>query len=204
MTPVSLRLPDHLVRAYDASDGNRSKVMRRVLSEAIEGGEVEGVPDDLQTLAAVETIIDEGQLTKRRGTFRKRVAEFFADKWDSGYVPPADADRMAESWRDEAALFGAEYVAWTEALVGWYQDNWEPIDDQRPEWPDAGTLYERADPSSVDMDSRLVSTMRDAREAGLTREEAVARVSKFHPDGVVEAASVRAWNFGAEPEVSHE
>lgn len=193
MTPVSLRLPDHLVRAYDTADGNRSKVMRRTLSEAVENGEVDGVPEDLRTLAAVESIIDGGQLVKRRGTFRKRVAEFFRDKWESGYVPPDDADAMAESWRDEAALFGEGYLAWTEAVLSWYREEWDPVDDRREEWPDAGTFYERADPEAVDLDDRLVSTLRDAREAGLSRDEAVARVSKFHPDATVEVAASRAW-----------
>jgi hypothetical protein len=194
MKPISLRLPDHVVRAYDAADGNRSKVMRRALAGAVEDGEVQGVPEDLRTLAAVESIIDDGQLKKRRGTFRKRVAEFFEEKWSSGYVPPGDADGMAESWRREATLYGAEHVAWVEAILTWYRDRWDPADDRRPEWPDAGTFYDAADPGSVAIDDRLVDTLRDAREAGLTRDEAVARVSKFHPDGTVETAAARAWS----------
>jgi hypothetical protein len=196
MKPVSIRMPDHLVRAYDRADGSRSKVMRAILADAVESGEVSGVPDDLRTLAAVESIIDDGQLDKRRGTFRKRCATFFEDKWSDGYTTPDDAESMAGSWRREATLYGAEYVAWVDAVTGWYGERWEPVDDRRPEWPDAGTFHDLAEPGAVDIDGRLVDTLTDAKDAGLGRDEAVRRVSKFHADHDVEAAARRVWTGG--------
>jgi len=194
MKPTSIRLPDHILRAYDSADGSRSKVMRQVLSEAVADGSVAGVDEDLQTLAAIERVVDDGKLEKRRGTFRKRCAQFFEDKWRSGYVPPADMDSMAESWRREAAIYGEEYAAWVEAVVGWYRDNWEPVDDRRDNWPDAGTFWHRTDPDAIDVETRLVETMREARETGLSRSEAIDRVSKFHAETTVRVAASRAWN----------
>lgn len=191
---VSVRLPEHLVRAFDRADGNRSALMRRVLREAVADGEVEGVPDDLRALAAVQQAVDAGRLDRRRGTFRKRCAEFFRDKWQGGFTTADDAEDMAESWLTEAAVYGPAYVAWVEAVVDWYSENWDPI--ARPDWPDPGTLHARADPESVDIAVRLVDVMREAREQGLDRATAVARVSKYHPRARVETAADQAFGGG--------
>ena len=194
MRRVTVRVPDELVAAYDRADGNRSKLMRRALAEAVSDGEVAGVPEDLRTLAAVEEIVADGQLARRRGTFRKRVAEFFEDKWESGYVTGADAADMAESWRREATMYGPSHVAFVDAVADWYADNWDPV--ARPAWPTPGTFHTIADPDTVDVRDRLVDVMREAREEGLARREAVERVSQYHPDEKVEAAARRAWGEG--------
>lgn len=189
---VSLRLPAGVLRAYDAAEANRSKLMRRVLSEAVSDGRVE-VPDDIQALAAVEDSVDKGALDRRRGTFRKRCAEFYADKYRSGYTTPDDAEDMAASWRKEAAIYGGEYLAWVDAVVAWYRENWDITEAVKEPWPDPGVFHARARPGDVDVSAHLVSVLEDARDDGLDPAEAVSRVSKFHPAERVEAAAKTAY-----------
>lgn len=195
---VSLRLEASTVAAFDAADGNRSKVMRSVLRSAVEDGEVDGVPDDLRTLAAVEGVKDRGRLARSRATFRRRLAEYFRDKWESGYVTGEDAAELAESWRDEAAVYGEDYLAFVEAVVAWYRERWGPV--ARPEWPDPSEFYRTVDPESIDVAPRLAGVMRDARDDGLDREVAVRRVAKFHEGAAVREAARMAWGDGGEPD----
>jgi hypothetical protein len=194
MRKVSLRLPGSLVSAYDRADGTRSAVMRRVLSAAVADGEVEGVPDDLETLAERERVVERGELDRKAATFKRRTYDYFADKWDSGLVTPDDADRLAESWRREGAIYGAENVAFVDAIVGYWSENWTAAG--RRDFPEPATFLARADPDAVDADERLVETMRDARNDGLDRGEAVERVAKFHPRDTVEAAASVAFDGG--------
>jgi hypothetical protein len=195
MPRVTLRLPQNVITAFERADANRSKAMRAVLTDAVADGEVEGVPDDLRALAAVEGVVSGGELERRRGTFRRRCAEFYKDKFQSGYVTAADAEAMSESWRSEAAVYGDAYLAWVDAVVGWFTENWGPV--SRPAWPQPGTFHARADPDAVDVRDRLVEVMREARdERGLDRETAVARLSKYHPDGRVESAAAVAFDGG--------
>lgn len=193
MERVTIRLPSGTVRAYDSADGNRSKVMRSVLSGAVADGQVEGVPEDLRTLAAVEDTVQKGALPRRRGTFRKRCAEFFKEKYRSGYVTPDDAEEMAESWRNEAVIYGAEYLAWVEAITGWYAENWDPSDAVRSDWPDPGAFHARTDPDSVDVPERLVRVLQEAEAEGIAPAEAVRRVSKYHDSAQVQAAAQQAF-----------
>lgn len=195
MRKVSIRLPEPLVRAYDEADGSRSAVMRRVLSEAVADGQVEGVPDDLRTLAERERAVEGGELARKAGTFKQRVHDYFAEKWRSGAVTPDDADRLAESWRDEAALYGAEELAYVEAVLDYWRDEWAAVEARRGDWPSPAVFLAEAEPRLVDaeVEERLVDTLRDARRDGLDRSTAVERVRKFHPDDRVELAAERAY-----------
>jgi hypothetical protein len=182
MDRVTLRLPHSVIAAYEAADGNRSAVMRRRLTDAVENGELEGVPDDLQTLATVESIVEGGNLTRRRATFKSRCHGFFADKWDEGGVTGDDADALAEAWRKEAAVFGEEEIAYVEAVVEWFEANYQP--DQKPEFPDADAFVARADPErdDVSVPDRLIDVAREGLSDGLSREAMIQRLSRFHPD----------------------
>ena len=192
MRKVSLRLPDDLVAAYDAADGSRSAVMRRRLAEAVEGGELSGVDDDLKTLAGIEAAKDRGRLTRRRGTFRERCYAFFGEKWKSGAVTPDDADDMAESWRHEAALFGPEYVAFVEAIIGWFREQWT-VETHRPGFPEATVFLARSDPDAIDVSERLIEVLQDGKDRGYSRQEAIDRAATFHARSRVEKAAAHVW-----------
>jgi len=198
MRKVSIRLPEPLVHAYDEADGSRSAVMRRVLSGAVADGEVEGVPADLRTLAERERAVEGGELARKAGTFKQRVHDYFAEKWRSGAVTPDDAERLAESWRDEAALYGAEDLAYVEAVVDYWRDEWAAVEARRGDWPSPAVFLAEAEPRLVDaeVEDRLVDTLRDARRDGLDRSTAVDRIKKFHPDDRVELAADRAYGEG--------
>jgi len=192
MRKVSLRLPPALVNAYDRADGTRSAVMRRVLAEAVAEGEVEGVPDDLQLLAERERAVEDGELARKAATFKERCYRFFADKWEGGLVTPADAERLADSWRDEAVLYGPGSVAFVDEITAHWRDSWRATG--RGEFPDPATFLARVDPDTADPDDRLTTTLRGARENGYARHEAVDKVSKFHPDDAVREAAREVWD----------
>lgn len=202
MERVSLRLPRDVIRAFDSASGNRSAVMRRVLTDAVAEGEVAAVPPDLMALAEREAAVDRGRLARKRGTFKRRVYDWYADKWRSGAVTAADAEDLAVSWRHEAALYGEEALAYLDAILDWYRESWDPAD--RPDWPDPGMFMARADPESVEVEERLVETAREGRERGLSAPEVRERLRSFHDDSLVEAAVTRAFADGEtdpEPEV---
>lgn len=195
MEKVSIRVPEPLLRAYDEADGSRSAVMRRVLSEAVAEGEVEGVPEDLKTLAERERAVEEGELARKAGTFKQRVHDYFGEKWRSGAVTPDDAERLAESWKDEAALYGAGNLAYVEAVLDYWREEWAAVEPKRGEWPSPAVFLAEAEPALVEgeVEDRLVDTLRDARRDGLDRADAVERVAKFHPRERVELAADRAY-----------
>lgn len=197
MDRVTVRVPSDIVRAYDKAEGNRSALMRRRLSEAVENGELTGVPDDLQTLAERENIIDRGRLSRKRATFRTRAAEFFASQWSGGGVTPDDADELAHTWRKEGSLYGSAYIAYVDAILEWYRTHYDPLD--RPAFPDAGEFIAKADPSAVDLERHLVETLSDAADKGLSKQTAIERVSEFHPTAKVRAAAERAYGDENEP-----
>ena len=196
MKRVTVRIPEDVVRAYDEAAGNRSALMRRRLAEAVEDGELSDVPADVEALASAEAAKDRGRLNRKRGTFRERCHSFYADKWESGAVTPTDAEDMAESWRREATIYGAEYVAFLEAIVEYYRDEWSVHDRERGPFPTPGRFIAEAEPGSVDVPARLVETMADARDRGIDREDAIRRVSAFHPDARVQQAAAEV--FGDE------
>jgi hypothetical protein len=198
MRKVSIRIPEPLVRAYDDADGSRSAVMRRVLSEAVADGDVQGVPEDLRTLAERERAVEGGELARKAGTFKQRAHDYFGEKWRSGAVTADDAERLAESWRDEAALYGAEDLAYVEAVVDYWADEWAAVEARRGQWPTPAVFLAEADPRLVDgeITDRLADTLRDARRDGLERSTAVERVAKFHPRERVEMAADRAYGGG--------
>jgi len=137
MKRISIRLPEDLIAAYDDADGTRSAVMRRRLSEAVRDGEVSGVDADLRTLVEAEDAKDRARLARRRGSFRERCHSFYADKWSSGLVTPRDAEDMAESWEAEAALYGAPYVAFVDAVTAAARD----VAREGEVEPSVATLY---------------------------------------------------------------
>lgn len=188
MQKVSIRLPYHVVEAYDSADGTRSAVMRRRLIEAVEEGEVDGVPDDLRTLSAREGIVDRGQLNRKRGKFREEAHEFFGCRWEGGATPPNDMDVLAETWRNEAALYGSEYLTFVEAMMTWFTENWS-YEGSRPEFPPARSFVRWSDDEEPDVEGRLVEVMEQAQEDDIPRTEAVRRVSMFHPDERVHDAA---------------
>lgn len=196
MERVTLRLPRHLVAAYENAEGNRSALMRRRLSEAVENGELKGVGEDLAILATREAIIDRGRLERERGKFKENVYQFFGERWDAGATPPSDADQLAESFRREAAIYGERHLAFVEAIVGWYRENWTLQGTRKP-WPDAKTFHTRADPSQVNVTERLTDLLREARdELNMSKPEAIDRVGKFHDKATVEAAAAEVWADG--------
>jgi len=194
MRKVSVRLPDHLVRAYDEAEGNRSAVMRRRLAEAVVEGEVDGVPADLMTLAERERAVEENELGRKRGTFRQRCYDFFANKWDGGAVTPDDADDLADSWRDEAAIYGPEYEAFVTAILDWYAENWAAYDDGAA-FPTPGAFVARSGAAAAtvaeagtDASDRLVQHVAGAYDRGVPRGEAVAAIAEYHPEERARAA----------------
>jgi hypothetical protein len=187
MERVTLRLPSDLIRAYDRADGNRSALMRRRLSEAVEEGELTSVPGDLLVLAEREAIVDRGRLDRKRATFKTRAHDFFSGRWETGGVTPDDVDTLADSWRHEGTLFGAEHVAFVEEIVEWWSVNYDPI--SRPDMPGAGHFVARLEPDSVDIADRLVETIDDARADGLTRATVEDRLGKYHPPARVSWAA---------------
>jgi hypothetical protein len=196
MRKVSLRLPEHLVAAYDSADGTRSAVMRRRLVEAVEGGEVRGVDDDLQLLAEAEAAVDRGKLTRRRATFKSRFHDFAAGKWTDGAVTGDDMDDLAESWRDEAALFGRDELLYVRVVVEWYVENYSPTD--KPPFPTAeyfvGAMRSaaREGEPGEDVPDRLVDVAREAVDDGVPRRQVIDRLSTFHDVDDVYRALERA------------
>lgn len=193
MKRVTLRIPEDIVRAYDEADGNRSALMRRQLSRGVADGHLEGVPDDIRQLAEAEDAKDRGRLERKRGTFRKRCHSFYGDQWRSGAVTPGDAEDMATSWEREATIYGAEYLAFVQAIADWYAENWTVHEHERKAWPDPGLFIGRSDPESIDVPERLVETMTDARDRGISKADAINRVSAFHPEARVERAAAEVW-----------
>jgi hypothetical protein len=196
MRKVSLRLPEHLVAAYDSADGTRSAVMRRRLVEAVEDGEVRGVDDDLQLLAEAEAAVDRGKLTRRRATFKSRFHDFAAGKWTNGAVTGDDMDDLAESWRDEGALFGRGELEYVAAVVRWYRANYSPHD--KPPFPTPEYFVaQMRDAMSVsepgeDVPDRLVDVAREAVDDGVPRRQVIDRLSTFHDVDDVYRALERA------------
>jgi hypothetical protein len=191
MQKVSIRLPGNVIDAYDDADGTRSAVMRRRLVEAVEDGEVDGVGEDLKTLVEREAAVDRGRLARKRGKFKQRCYDFFRDCWQGGAVTPSDASDLAESWEAEAAIYGAEHMAFVEAVVEWYREEWDAI--ERSPFPDPGVFVARSDPDSVAVGPKLVEVLDEARREGFDRADAVDRVSSFHPDAAVERAAQEAY-----------
>lgn len=193
MKRITIRVPEDIVRAYDEAEGNRSAMMRRALSDRVAEGELSGVPDDILQLAEAEAAKDEGRLARKRGTFRERCQSFFREKWQTGAVTPRDAEDMAVSWRREATIYGAEYVAFVEAITEWYAENWTVHEHERPAFPDPSLFIGRSDPEAIDVPERLVETMQEAKQDGLGRAETINRVSAFHPEARVERAAAEVW-----------
>lgn len=192
MRPITLRMPDDLIAAYDRADGTRSALMRRRLAEAVENGEVDGVPPDLLVLAEREAEVDRGRLDRKRATFKTRCRDYFADKWSGGGVTVRDAEALARTWRREATLYGQEHLAFVNAVVEWYGENYDPLD--RGEFPSAGRFVAESAPESVDLPARIVESLRHARdERDMTRSTAVAKLAKFNPREVVEHAADRVY-----------
>lgn len=205
MERVTLRVPSGLLRAYDAAEGNRSALMRRALSEYVEDGRLNLPNDDLAMLAKAETAADSGQLTRRRATFRARCREYFGKFWQRGGVDPATVDELAETWRDEAVLFGPEYVAYVDAVVSWWHEN-HPMSrgsgdpeqaDRHQDMPDPDTFIARADPETVDVRDRIAQQLEQAAQDGKPRDEAVEAMKRFNDSDEVEAAAELAYGDAA-------
>ena len=186
MRKVSIRLPDDVVEAYDSAHGTRSAVMRRILTGAVADGELDDVPEDLITLAAAEDAKDEGRLSRRRASYKKRVYQHFRDAWASGLVTDTDAEEMAESWETESALYGEEHMAFCDAVIEWYTDKWEP--DSRPAWPEPSEFHLLADPGEVNVEDRLVRVVREAKEQGYSQHAAEARLTRYHGEATARKA----------------
>lgn len=180
MDRVTLRIPASVVRAYDDADGNRSELMRRRLTQAVADGEVSGVAPDLRQLADIESAVSQGELTRRRGTFKSRVHSFFAEKWDNGAVTAQDADDMATTWLDEAAVHGPEQVAYVQAVLDWYRENYTADPTAKPEFPPADYFVRESDPADADPDEALTSVAANALDAGADPDNVVERLSSRH------------------------
>jgi len=196
MRKVSIRLPENVVAAYDSAEGTRSELMRRRLVEAVEQGELRGVDDDLQLLAEAEAAVDKGKLTRRRATFKSRFHQFAERKWEGGGVTGDDMDDLADSWRDEAALFGREELEYVRVVVRWFEANYSHAD--RAPFPSADYFVGQVrDAMSVtepgeDVPDRLVQVVADAIDDGTPYREVIARLSTFHDTDDVYRALERA------------
>jgi hypothetical protein len=207
MRRVTIRLPNDLVEAYDAADGgSRSHVMRRVLLDAVAEGDVEGVPADLRTLAERERAVDTGRLARKRATYKKRLLDFYGDKWEDGAVTPTDAADLATSWRAEASLYdrdrdgdGTPHEDLLDTVLDWYRANWSRTAAERPEWPDAGRLFRAAgigaddEAGGLGVPSDLVDAVNDHASEDVEPSEAAQRVAESHNVRPSEAlAAIRA------------
>jgi hypothetical protein len=192
MRRVTIRLPNDLVDAYDAADGgSRSHVMRRVLLDAVAGGTFEAVPDDLQTLAERERAVDTGRLARKRATFKKRLIDYYAQKWEGGAITPTDAAELATSWRAEASLYdrdrdGSPNADLLDAVLDWYRANWSRTAAERPDFPDAGRLMRAAgiaeedDADGVTVDTNLIDAVNDYAADDVDPGEAARAVAEDH------------------------
>lgn len=207
MRRVTIRVPNDLVDAYDAADGgSRSHVMRRVLLDAVADGRVEGVPADLRTLAERERAVDTGRLARKRATYKKRLLDYYRDKWEDGAVTPTDAADLATSWRAEASLYDRDrdpgddpHEALLDAVLDWYRANWSRKAAERPEWPDAGRLFRAAgiggedEAGGLGVPSDLVDAVNDHAAEGVEQGEAAQKVAESHGVKPSEAlAAIRA------------
>jgi hypothetical protein len=193
MDRITLRLPGEIVAAFDRAEGNRSELMRARLTEAVADGEIE-TPEEYQILAERQQIVTDGDLARKRGRFRERAHDYFADRWATGAVTPYDMDDLAETWRQEGALYGEDYLAFIEAMVGFYGDNWHPSAGGRPDWPEPGHFLQEIDAVDVDVTEQLIETMKQAKRNGRDRKTAIRTVSKWHPDSVAEQAASEVWD----------
>lgn len=194
MKRVTIRLPTDLIRAYDMADaGSRSAIMRRVLTDAVADGDVQGVPPDLRKLAERERVVDSGRYARKRATFKSRLYGFYAEKWDDGAVTPTDAAELAASWRGEAALYdddadGTPHADLLDAILDWYRANWSRTAAERPEWPDAGRLLRAAgigagdESGGLSVRQELVDELEDLAANGVDSREALAKIAER--DGV--------------------
>jgi len=196
MERVTVRLPRDVLAAIDAAEGNRSAIIRRRLSEAVRDGELKNVPEDLKTLAEREAIVESGALDRKRATFKSRCHDFFKGRWDAGGVTGEDADTLAETWRQEAALYGEAHLSYVEAVVGWFRENYDATQSQKPTFPGADLFVAKAADVDVEVDEHLVSVLQNAAEAGADRDDAVKRIRANHDPAVVEAAADRAFSDG--------
>lgn len=189
MPRASLRLPDDIQRAYELADGgSKSHLMRRVLTEAVADGQVEGVPPDLRKLAQRERAVDSGRYMRKRATYKSRLYGFYQEKWQDGAVTPTNAAELAASWREEAALYDADrddgdpHDAFLDAVLEWYRANWSRTAAERPEWPDAGRLLRAAGIAADDeagglgARSELVDALDDYAEDGVEPSDALERL----------------------------
>lgn len=192
MRRVTVRLPEDVVAAFDAADGNRSALMRRRLQEAVEDGELNNVPEDLRRLAAREQAVDRGRYDRKVATFKERCHGFFREKWESGAVDAEDAALLAESWRAEASLYGPDALAFVEAVVDYWEAEWSAATHARPAFPEPGHFMAGAEDAEPDLRGELVEAVEAARADGCGRTEAVERVADDH------GAHPELWRAAAE------
>lgn len=189
MERVTIRVPAPVIRAYDSADGNRSALMRRHLSEPVENGELENVPDDLLALARREAAVEKGELVRKAARFKSRAYDYYAEEWQNGAVTGADMDRLAESWREEADLYGPESRAFVDALTEWYVENYTTDADKPEEMPDPEYFVAVArDDEQTDAGEVARRAVERARDDGHDREEARRVLSRFHDDREIENA----------------
>lgn len=195
MRKVSIRLPDHLIAAYDSADGNRSAVMRRRLSEAVADGEVKGVAEDLQTLAEVEVAKDRGRLPRRRATFKTRCHDFFSKLWESGAVTAENAGDLAESWHAEADVFGEEEVEFLTNIIEWWKANYDP-NGHLPPFPDPPQFMPdtAATPERNGQYGGIVYELKSRRRLGESRGVAVQDLADDHDTAAVFDAAAEVWD----------
>jgi len=202
MRRVTIRIPDDLLRAYDLADTNRSQLMRRVLLDAVADGRVEGVPDDLRKLAERERVVDGGRYARKAATYKSRLYQFYAQKWEDGAVTPTDAATLAASWRAEAQLYdddtdGTPHEDLLEATLDWYRANWSRSAAERPDWPDAGRLLQAAGVGEEDdaiaglgVTDELIDELEDMAADNVDQSEAVKRIGTR--DGVTVTDAMQA------------
>ena len=202
MRRVTIRIPDDLLRAYDMADVNRSQLMRRVLLDAVADGRVEGVPTDIQKLAERERVVDGGRYARKRATYKSRLYQYYAEKWEDGAVTPTDAATLAASWRGEAALYdddedGTPHEDLLEAILDWYRANWSRSAAERPQWPDAGRLLRAAGVGEDDdataglgVTSELVDEVEDMAANNVDQREAMKEIGTR--DGVTVTDAMNA------------
>jgi hypothetical protein len=202
MRPITVRLPEDLVAAYDAADGGRSALMRRRLSEAVVDGELTGLPADVAALARASAAADDGRIDRRRASFRERCHSFFQDRWTSGACTPSDAEQCAESWRTEASEYGPEFREYVDEIVGFYGLEWAATRRERPEWPDPEYFLVRTQPDLQDdsLPDRLLQNVKEARANGVSRQAALNKLLAFHDRGRAEAAVASVYGDDNEPE----
>jgi len=190
MKRITVRLPEDIVFAFDEADGNRSALMREVLSKHVANGKVD-VPDRIQKLARAERAKQKARWDVKDAGLRGRAYRFVVQRWDEGTHDPDAMDRALTGFREEAESSedpGAE--EYIRRLMLWYRDSWPTSNvESRPDFPDAARFHDGVPTiGPTKGESLTVKRARDAIENSETQKEAFELLKEKMPPASARAA----------------